>query len=1551
MEIFTFDNCDHSKEFQLLVQYYSVFDEDMESQNRSKSIVDLLDAGLEIQEKFRNKVKQEKQTQKNFKTPLDFLRDTLKNKLDNTLSFQQLLIFSNPQIIKNFGKPKVIHHNGDFLLVGGSLGNILYYSQQQTDIIIQQQKIGAVTALDSLNDLVGVGYESGWISIIDMKKKKHLCSCQNITKSKIIVMKFMFQSKKFYNVITSDDTGVIRIVNFRKGMFGFDYEIQLTIPRQQYPMVNIIVFNKNESKEFMGDLYEKSSRIIGFCSLSRFYLIIVYKDDEKKLKSIIEIDNPHISSPEKPFYCYISHGYGILPPPNQDQEENWKDKRLIILLCWNCHMYFLIRSNDQARYMTLKPLIFKQQIHAAYFVEQSIIEVITANQNIYLFNTVHLELQIVPKGIEQIPYFIQKKNWPDSPFTSLYQVEVLNKDEGVGFKQYPLQYQIYALNKQTRQIHILVEGSIVIGSINNLEQSIDIFISNKDWAKGMLLILALMDGSMKSTPIKFNTQVLKRKVLEIATHYIKVVLDEIRSTLDKHKTLIYTPSSLYGHQQDVEKVKTLLSMLVDFLLRVSSDILFNQIYSIIKKFLNGDISLICNELSLYLKNGKVKVIDANEQTINEILQYYIRLGDQQCIDSFISKIDYSKINTEQLIQLCLVNKLTTSLSYVCTRSGDFLTPLAKLWGIIQSDIKKKDPQIVIEQGKSIILYLEQTLHIEQLVKEKSDQISLWLFEVQTLFLLMSIDFGGCVQLCYKFFISPYDQFLEKERLKKYYNNMTQAFQKLKTIKDQNDLKYQLIQLQIKTLPDAIAWDKMINQVGRSIQASILSKDYTEQLQIKQLTELFLDLVSEHRHLIFLPLQCLPLPNILHNDEPTLKYCLIYAYNQFIINLFKKYPAVDKEDVLNSMASDGQFDWVKMYLNEELKNYGRALDFRIKIKNQLQNLNIQVKFEIFKWISKVLSQDPPIPSIESFRDRILNHIGSLVSFSAIHTRSLISKYFQANDISILNKMGELPKLQLEYLEQIMQVDRKQYQSNTDLLKLYIKLLCQIKPEKVLKELQEQEYPLDDIIGVLRQYPVPDALVYLLERSGAITEAICVKLDDFIHKIQQKAFLSKSEFYCYFLEICNICLRNKKLDELDESWDMVTQCILELSQNRYTPQPYTSYLEEYIPLLLKKWAECSHLDAFLHKITTKYMRLSSSKLKMTFLSMYTHINFSTTVYTKLVDINFIKCIQIMRGIVQFSLRGQGYLPGCYSCHNYYEQDQEVQPIIILACGHTFHLNCLNLDERAYYHCPVCLKSPKIAIVHLLHQLKSKKYLLKADNQQETQNLKNQNPLAVSIIKQGQKKQAEIDQNAKFIQKESQEFIRRQKQMEKLKKFEQLKCDSLNKICQVLNQHTEYAVNNGFQDLKFLSSLIDILIISINISYYEQEEKARPKTQARQRKMIILNNSTLDTYDSTENLIDCLCPSIQQDAKFVFIKTREQALRQPFSVQRRKKLDEKPKYQLNAKKKTIIIKEITEQPVPFKKTIEQKIDHSFYIVNSFNMLKTMRQDKMKLFKCNFN
>ena len=45
-------------------------------------------------------------------------------------------------------------------------------------------------------------------------------------------------------------------------------------------------------------------------------------------------------------------------------------------------------------------------------------------------------------------------------------------------------------------------------------------------------------------------------------------------------------------------------------------------------------------------------------------------------------------------------------------------------------------------------------------------------------------------------------------------------------------------------------------------------------------------------------------------------------------------------------------------------------------------------------------------------------------------------------------------------------------------------------KVLKELKENQYPLDESLKLCKEYGLKKAVGYLLERSGAITDAIDV-----------------------------------------------------------------------------------------------------------------------------------------------------------------------------------------------------------------------------------------------------------------------------------------------------------------------------------------------------------------------------------------------------------------------------------------------------------------------------
>jgi hypothetical protein len=61
-----------------------------------------------------------------------------------------------------------------------------------------------------------------------------------------------------------------------------------------------------------------------------------------------------------------------------------------------------------------------------------------------------------------------------------------------------------------------------------------------------------------------------------------------------------------------------------------------------------------------------------------------------------------------------------------------------------------------------------------------------------------------------------------------------------------------------------------------------------------------------------------------------------------------------------------------------------------------------------------------------------------------------------------------------------------------------LLCKFKPNQVLQTLKESSYPLDDSLTFTKQYYIRDAAAYLLERSGAIEEAL-IQLIDLIDDI--------------------------------------------------------------------------------------------------------------------------------------------------------------------------------------------------------------------------------------------------------------------------------------------------------------------------------------------------------------------------------------------------------------------------------------------------------------------
>ena len=88
----------------------------------------------------------------------------------------------------------------------------------------------------------------------------------------------------------------------------------------------------------------------------------------------------------------------------------------------------------------------------------------------------------------------------------------------------------------------------------------------------------------------------------------------------------------------------------------------------------------------------------------------------------------------------------------------------------------------------------------------------------------------------------------------------------------------------------------------------------------------------------------------------------------------------------------------------------------------------------------------------------------------------------------------PDLQLEYVENILQKEREEGNKGTkEMLMLHITLMCKLKPNKIVFELENNEYPLDIALKVCREAHLSNVVAYILIRLGSIQEAMQIYLN--------------------------------------------------------------------------------------------------------------------------------------------------------------------------------------------------------------------------------------------------------------------------------------------------------------------------------------------------------------------------------------------------------------------------------------------------------------------------
>jgi len=120
----------------------------------------------------------------------------------------------------------------------------------------------------------------------------------------------------------------------------------------------------------------------------------------------------------------------------------------------------------------------------------------------------------------------------------------------------------------------------------------------------------------------------------------------------------------------------------------------------------------------------------------------------------------------------------------------------------------------------------------------------------------------------------------------------------------------------------------------------------------------------------------------------------------------------------------------------------------------------------------------------------------VLVSTRYTRTIITTYIPEIQRKVFEMLMTKPALLLDYLEGLLE-DRRDSESN-ETLALYIALLCKLEPEKVVSELMNNFYPLDEIVELCRINKAFDAVAYICERQGNYAEAIKLYTEIFLEE---------------------------------------------------------------------------------------------------------------------------------------------------------------------------------------------------------------------------------------------------------------------------------------------------------------------------------------------------------------------------------------------------------------------------------------------------------------------
>ncbi|CAK60220.1 unnamed protein product (macronuclear) [Paramecium tetraurelia] len=1200
-------------------------------------------------------------------------------------------LFQNATILRKFGRIRSLISRGQYLAVGSNLGAVLNfyigadppnksYTEMKSQLLyaaeICQTEHGSVNQL-SFNlsqSQLAVGFDNGVIGIYDLINMKHL-KWVKVHQIRIVSLGYVNEN----TFVSGDEQGNCFITRCAKGRIFYDLDSQFIVKSQPMSIIRSIpvkckpLFNFPEyTIVALGNGYKCWVLRIQDSNVTQFTILADFQND----------------APENN-QCILE--WDILKLEDKD--------RLVLGISWtNQTKSFIFQGSEyvegkiRANFKLLKEIKMPANFIYMNSIYNDLVLLLTEKGAVYTSNFTNYKTQKIMQmqQFEPLPLMY----WKDNKYESQFNVCISN-------------------NEILQEIYILTSQNVTVLKYYKFEDKIRHFMENQQFLLCFQLILCIH----KKVFMEFDRSKLLLFVQQIIDLYSKQI----------------AKLQISGKTEEAQKRGI---SLVKFIIDIGAEQYLNSICDLLSKTLNDDSKFFLSIVESFIINKQFKFIP------DEILLKLISLlkGQKAKVFLLLNQLDLNRVNYSIYLQACLESQLFSPMIYLCTHSAknEFLTPLFQIWNYSMKQSQLENFEEEILSVRKVISFIEYILQGklqdgQQIpivtLKSTIDMMIVWIFEENNLRRMIWVDPYGAFYILYQIMSTTKLYQIELEHSKnmnviqkvmKMFMNPTyrwkfqqQEFEVQQQFNDisgyenydvQTAYSFFIIKL-IFILKFEVEFDIMMDILmfctfNKSFLFYIDYRSYAEVIDKNELAQL--EQHQSHSEIIeyFQQRLMLKLVDILVNKIQTPKH-------------------KEQIEILNGFTDLKQIPLIQAYLYYYLGEY------QTPVSIYLRSNNILVQKQVFKYLYDTLILMHGKETYAQLNGIIVSKLQDLLHLDIQRTRELICQFQKDNELLVIEKLGQNKKLQLKYIETVINKDmNSEFGLSNILLIKHIELLCELEPERVLIQLQKIHYPLEEVLEICKKFQNIESSAYVYCRLGFIGDAVqlqIVILKNLISKVvakqrnvdnvEQREY---DEIEKKMNEISEICQFHS--DNPEKSWYYFLDNLIELN-NQIAEVKLNKILVKKIGQLFEDISTHTPLDLFEQQLGTKYSSINIKEYKGNFIKMVN--TFSYQHYF----------IQNAKFMIQrfFNLESQNFLRSHlqgYFTMNYCDicNEQIENKGYKYLCGHFIHVECKQKDHQI---CSKCLQSERFFLEYTSQKQKLKISRMKNDEQIKQADPKHLNP----------------------------------------------------------------------------------------------------------------------------------------------------------------------------------------------------------------------------------